>query len=133
MWDRFKCRSWHKPTKTMEYNGLWTGRNWDRKLADNNIVLMQRTSLKDKNGKLIHSGDFLKNPLNNYIYEVGCGDFTISYTEPFQIKILGFYIKYRDDNGETIYDSLAMMALDNCEIIGNVYENPELLEAKGEE
>jgi len=109
--DRFKFRSWHIPTKTMEYNGLWTGKNWDKKLSDCNFILMQCTGLKDKNGKLIYEGDILKQP--QLPHKVVCEWYKDGYW------LNGFM------NG-------AKRELRNIhnwyEVIGNIYENPELIE-----
>ncbi|TKI53522.1 hypothetical protein FC756_23125 [Lysinibacillus mangiferihumi] len=83
--------------------------------------LMQYTGLKDKNGKEIYEGDILKTPSAS-----GIGDIitTIEWTEfSWKEKLIyspihQFY-EYFDFSDETGND---------CEVIGNIYENPELLE-----
>lgn len=115
MQDRFKFRTWHKPTNTMEYNGLWTGRDWDKKLTDCNIVIMQCTGLKDKNGKLIYEGDIIKN-WDNRKYEI------IWQNEAACFLVQNIKTKCK----QGIY---SLISLDNSlEVIGNIYENSELLE-----
>lgn len=89
--------------------------------------ILQCTGLKDKNGKLIHEGDILYNPFSNYRYVVNFGKFTLNYTKPFSVNITGFYITYKETIKNEI-DSLQMLDLNNIEVIGNVYQNPELLE-----
>ena len=79
------------------------------------LVIMQSTGLKDKNGKEIFEGDILgtKNGLLNGVveYRTDLGMWTNSL------------IRYNN------FERLCSIASDR-EIIGNVYENPELLEDK---
>lgn len=82
--------------------------------------LMQYTGLKDKNDKEIYEGDMLK---DTYIIEgkqeidIGVIEFTSGCT----------CLKYNDSEQEyyPVYRGLA-----NYEVIGNIYENPELLTVK---
>lgn len=102
----------------------------DDKLKD--IVLMQCTGLKDKNGKLIYEGDILDLDVSSkklYRYEVKyeIGSFMlVSQDEIFDFKnvwndnvypLSQLYYEYQNEEN-CIYE---------CEIIGNIYENPELL------
>lgn len=89
--------------------------------------IYQCTGQKDKNGKLIYVGDILYNPFSNYKYVVNFGKFTLNYTKPFSVNIIGFYITYKENIKNEI-DSLQMLDLNNIEVIGDVYQNPELLE-----
>ena len=87
------------------------------------IELMQSTGLKDKNGKEIFEGDVIS-----------------TYTDNLVIKrdnLLGFYVEVgekRNYFAETVdIEYLDLFAKDfgvAVEIIGNIYENPELLEEK---
>ena len=89
--------------------------------------LMQYTGLKDKNGKEIYDGDIMRNSPARWeiVFNKGC----------FCHKCLGYYDE-RDNY--TIVKSqpeihLALRALRGAEIIGNIYENPELIKhAKGD-
>ena len=69
-------------------------------------VLMQYTGLKDKNGKEIYEGDILK------------------YTFDGEEKI--DYIEYQGNM--FTYHNAVRWSLQEDEVIGNIYENPELLE-----
>ncbi len=77
------------------------------------FILMQFTGLKDKNGKEIYEGDFL---------------LTTKGMKPFLVKdirmdtlTIARMIKERQDKPNYFTP---------IEVIGNIYENPELLEEK---
>ena len=76
---------------------------------------MQFTSLADKNGKEIYEGDILKRPDSetNYIAVFNGGCFCIQDSE-------------NKHHNLTLLDGISIF----LEITGNIYENPELLEAK---
>ena len=117
--DRFKFRIWHKPTKTMEYNGLWTGYpNIQKKMSDNNFIIMQCTGITDKNGKLIYEGDVLK------IH-------TVWEHRPYYYAIVKWqrnrYKFQKIEKGVFLGDIAPLKAFANSEVVGNIYENPGLL------
>lgn len=74
-------------------------------------VVMMSTGLKDINGTEIYERDIVKN----------------EYAETYVVKWLdaGFYLEERY-NGDFDYSELHFG--NNKEVIGNIYENPELLE-----
>ena len=128
MQDRFKFRVFDKEISEMLYPvgeeeaieidgngeligidkyGCWTG--------GLNCILMQCTGLKDKNGKLIYEGDIVKN-WDNLIYQIiWLGDCACFMVENIRSK-----------NKLSIYALISLQ--NNLEIVGNIYENPELLE-----
>ena len=83
------------------------------------IELMQYTGQKDKNGKEIYEGDILK---YNFPY-----DGRLKHVSP--VKFLeteaSFGIKDRYENEIPLY---RITANNYFEVVGNIYENPELLE-----
>jgi len=70
----------------------------------------QYTGLKDKNGKEIYEGDIVRDQDGN-LYQV-------KYTEYY---IYPFGAIFPDKAKEVVNEY-------KCEVIGNIYENPELLE-----
>jgi len=74
--------------------------------------LMQFTGLKDKNGKEIYEGDILENPENKKS--------VIIWT------LNGYFAESQKDDRITSFP-LSLYFVENKKIIGNIYENPELL------
>lgn len=77
--------------------------------------IMQYTGLKDKNGKEIYEGDVLEHPVSR---------------ERFVINWSTGYCGFRGEYKNGIDGNIAMQVDDKglAVIIGNIYENPELLE-----
>ena len=78
-----------------------------------NVVLMQFTGLKDKNGKEIYGGDIVKH------YDYPRQKFSIEYNAP------SFEARHTRDG--TLHPVWHNGKLTDYEIIGNIYENPELI------
>ena len=141
--DRFKYRAWHKPTKRLfdvwsftpeyvyehdEVNGVGVTPTNPARMED--CVLEQCTGLTDKNGRLIYEGDILRSESypfksdNEYHYAAEvCFDeeSAVFFYYVFRIstKVAG---RSHGNNGElNEYD---------WEVIGNIHDNPELLEEK---
>lgn len=124
----FKFRAWDKDHKYMEY----TDKNLIVSFGDNgnvdatdlsniystcngmqNFELMQSTGLKDKNGTEIYEGDIVKN-IYDEIYVVKWFD-------------ADFHLEEKYNGG---FDYLELYSGDNKKVMGNIYENPELLEGE---
>jgi len=88
---------------------------WDLNHSVSDGVLMQYTGLKDKNGKEIYEGDIIKcfDGINRHVVY---GEFS---SDSGYYSHIGFYLA----EAEEMY-----IANENAFIIGNIYENPELLE-----
>lgn len=90
-------------------------------------TLGEYTGLTDKNGNKIFEGDIVKNH-----YAIGIvtfGEFSFSACDEYACTHYGVYAK---SNYHNFYhdDGYALLPSENdrFELIGNIYENPELLE-----
>ena len=124
-----KFRAWDTGSKIMSYmekNGVFRRvyfaediQDWqDRALGgvlqrhnQGKTILMQYTGLKDRQGKEIYEGDIIK-----ALHDFGPGGWVEKKTEVRFNLMNGYQWNYWD--------------LDSLKVIGNIYENPELL--KGE-
>lgn len=88
----------------------------DKAILNNPAILMQFTGLTDKNGVEIYEGDVLTN-----------------YGFASDMKIRKFLVEWATQNSRYVLrdgkvkTSLFDYDVIQCEIIGNIYENPELL------
>lgn len=99
------------------------GYAYDFYLEDEDAIIMQSTGLYDKNGKEIFEGDIITN--GEAVVDVKNHPTLGFYTTPNGVeRFFGDNTSIRDFNNdvEDFYNV--------TEIIGNVYENPELLEAE---
>ncbi|MBO0459535.1 DNA-packaging protein [Enterococcus hulanensis] len=138
-----KFRAWDKDAAVMVYqenNGddyVWmigTQDIWVESLDDVGFdtpdqILMQSTGLKDKNGVEIFEGDVV----------VGQQHLTTDLSTPFEIKGLVkyserntmFYLDEKNVGHDKFMHSLGS-SIYQYEVIGNIYENLELLEVESE-
>lgn len=117
-WDKDENRFWYFAlqdilNRRMSYRG-----SWDDKILKS--IKQQYIELKDKNGKEIYEGDILV--ISGYSYEEPefecCGE--VKYVNcGYCIEDEGEFVNISDFRGSytTIF-----------KVVGNVYENPELLE-----
>jgi len=112
-----KFRAWDKKEKkmgnpTLHFGRPFTMEEFFRALKDiGNCELMQYTGLKDKNGKEIYEGDIVKFESNDCIDKIMWSEKRLSFV--FGGMDLGLILHSRKN--ELLI------------IIGNIYENPELL------
>ena len=93
------------------------------------MILMQYTGLKDKNGNEIYEGDII-----DFSYDMFVGNFNTYVAKGIVIFEEGaFYVQCLENENMTKDESylLYTINIDTIEIIGNIYNNPELL--KGEQ
>ena len=85
-------------------------------------IFLQYTGLKDRNGKEIYEGDII-----SHKYFKGLSGIQKEIIAPIEFVKgrFGFYEYKRDDDGYFNTEDL-----DINEVIGNIYENAELLNAK---
>lgn len=120
-----KFRAWDKHGQKMFANDeliIWNSNvyaNDGKKLSCNYLkgwsiddeYLMQSTGLKDKNGKKIFEGDIVK--ISGLLGTI----------ESFKAMWICSFVKYNN------YQKVGFFAQE-IEVVGNIYENPELLEDK---
>ena len=115
----FKFRVWDKKLNKFHFSGFsltldgvlthsdgsWS---WD---FDTNYIIQQSTGMTDKNGKDIYEGDILKWP-EGWVYFETLGE----------VKWLtnGYYF-------ENQYVMMLLPEVIYAKIVGNIFENPELL------
>lgn len=92
----------------------WGVQQYPETLDAEGVVLMQATGLQDKNGKTYYEGDLVK--WDDEIFQVKF--------DKYQFVLEGFYEPRQD----IPYDFFSEGAYKDAEIIGNIYENTELLE-----
>lgn len=110
-----KFRSWDTVRKVMNTGGRYIPNSAGRLETSLGALMMRVTGLKDTTGREIYEGDIVQ--------------------EPFGSK---WEVDVRDlESGVVLVKSTTAMAsisfvetdfsLSECEIVGNIYENPELL------
>ncbi len=96
------------------------GYAYDFYLEDEDATIMQSTGLFDKNGKEIFEGDIIRTSAYGCI--VGFGEYAHFEDEDTQVTEVGFYLSFLNVTPAT-YAPFEKFYWDNCEVIGNVYEN----------
>lgn len=119
MTDRFKSRAWDAENKTMQTSFgvhnesgkpfIVTGSYFEFK----NWIILYCTGIKDVNGNLIYEGDIVSCVEASGIFKVVFDDF-----------IRGFYLI-----GKVNIFNLGCSIRNSLKVIGNIYENPELLQS----
>ena len=125
-----KFRAWHNELgRMMSISDMWfnvgllgeIGLN-DAVMNDyitvspDEIKLMQSTGLKDKNGKEIFEGDIVKMATDVYS--------KLTYYEVVRHRGGAYRLESKQHGCEL------WLRHADCEVVGNVYENPELLEVE---
>jgi uncharacterized phage protein (TIGR01671 family) len=135
-----KFRGWYGPKIGMlqpTFNG-----NINEIFADAHGVYMQYTGLKDVNGDEIYEGDIVRVSYTSFKVFKGVVKFGEykqdgSGGEYSGSDCIGFYVEALnpdavDEHGfKTIWDheeESSLLEFERVEVIGNIYENPELLE-----
>lgn len=93
---------------------------WHEKFLGDEVILMQSTGFKDKNGTEIFVGDIVIHTQKSINY----GDvYHNDYAEVFQQQNGAYRIR-----GKHIYEMDAFCNRKRLEVVGNIFENVELLD-----
>lgn len=115
---KFRIWNWNED-KTPAYIEITPGSWLDEGGIPDNAIVEQFTGLHDKNGKEIYEGDIIK--FKNMVREA-TGKIIFNEHGFFAISYLDSQYTYSDVALLNRFDTES-----NCEIIGNIFENPELL------
>jgi hypothetical protein len=112
-----RFRAWDTENKEWVYSKPMPDMGfWEWVSYDNTTIFNEWTGITDKNGKYIYEGDIVKH--SNGIKKVYYDEQTIS----FQMDLSNYVL-----DQEIGYD------IRKIEVIGNIYQNPELLNKGGKE
>ena len=111
-WDLTQ-KKWVKPriefiphVSSDNYKEMYLEEEWTDDGPKENIVFQEWTGLKDKNGRMVFEGDIVSEP---------------GYKDNFVFKF---------ENGGNYYNDwmgFEMPSVEEFEVIGNIFENPEML------
>lgn len=112
-----RFRAWDKLDKKFVKYTIMTVEGLLGVSRPENYELMQYTGLKDKNGKEIYEGDILLVDGHRYCEVI------------WHKHIAGFDTRYiKGASNRILFEALENNQIETrCEVIGNIYENPELL------
>lgn len=116
-----KFRAWDKEKKYIFKIFDNSIEDWYLPRWKDRFEVMEFTGLKDKNDKEIYERDILR--------KEGCWDVRIEFENGV------FWVRDADEvryNNKILNTPIALFSIKEFEIVGNIYENPGLLDMEGE-
>jgi len=126
-WDKVNCKMYDVLSLLRTYTDKAMQPTWAGKLhkypasptiqfgisedEEKNFVLMQYTGLKDKNGKEIYEGDIVEDDKG----------------KRYEVRWCNSYAGFSFEDDEEAIPFLEIPFPSSLKVIGNIYENPELL------
>lgn len=117
-----KFRAWDEDSQKMNGNVeiyIAKDKTIEVRPKDDKTIVMQSTGLFDKNGKEIYEGDIVRFTLTDGFSYVTLEDGVVTY------ELGAFYVV----NGLDEY-IIGDINTNKIEVVGDIYENPELLKGK---
>lgn len=118
-----KFRAWDKKLKIMSTPFTLLEAFHDYFLLTTDMDVMQYTGIKDPTGKEIYEGDIVKAEKSTFQCETPL-EVRFGFYHPLDEVEYGWYVKGKFESSLVWYE---IDKLDYLEVIGNIYENPELI------
>jgi len=132
-----KFRAWDTVKKRFDYEPIvMDGKVYDLDsfdgfvgFSEGRMILQQYTGLKDKNGKEIYEGDILQ--FVTFNYDGSDNGLEIGYVD-WEEAATAYVIREKIGDEEARWLYVVLANDDEVEVIGNIWDNPELLEVPHE-
>lgn len=93
-------------------------------------TICQCTGLKDKNGNLIWENDIVKDLFSDACAQIKYGSYQSCF-DSTKTEHVGFYVDWSGKYAKRYRKDLGYWTnMVNAEVIGNIFDNPELLESE---